>query len=99
MARAYTGYGSSESWGLVMAGGFNVNNQLSSVETTDDGQVFGSLPDLPGGRNSYSCLVIVDDDTIFTCGGYASTTLTLIFSKKTKLWSRQVVHLIGSGSL
>ena len=97
MDRFNSGYGSSESWGLVMAGGNN-GYDISSVETTDDGQVLGSLPDLPQ-ENYYSCLVIVDDDIIFTCGGYLSLTSTLIFSKKTNLWSRQVVHLIGSGSL
>ena len=91
--RFNSGYGSSESWGLVMAGGRN-GNYISSVETTDDGQVLGSLPDLPQ-ENYYSCLVIVDDDIIFTCGGYLSPTSTLIFSKKTNLWSRQVVQLIG----
>ena len=35
-ARAQTGYGSSESWGLVMAGGLNSNTMLSSIETTDN---------------------------------------------------------------
>ena len=97
MDRFYSGYGSSESWGLVMAGGYN-GNILSSVETTYDGEAFGSLPDLPE-ENYYSCLVIVDDDIIFTCGGYLSLTSTLIFSKKTNLWRRQVIQLIGSGSL
>ena len=47
-ARGYPGYGSSESWGLVIAGGFNAPlSSLTSVETTDDAQVIGALPDLP----------------------------------------------------
>ena len=41
--KAYSGYGSSESWGLVMAGGSSTV-RLSSVFTTSDGETFGSLP-------------------------------------------------------
>ena len=36
-----------ELWGLVMAGGTNGDGFYSSVATTDNGEVFGSLPDLP----------------------------------------------------
>ena len=90
MGRDWPGYGSSENWGLVMAGGYN-QGTLSSVETTDDGQVFGSLPDLPE-EDEFFCLVVVDDDRIFTCGGdgYPTSTSTFIFSKMTNVWSRQV---------
>ena len=97
MARAGAGYGSSESWGLVMAGGDDYPNTLSSVETTENGQVFDSLPDLPE-ENSFSCLVIVDDERVFTCGGDQSPSSTFIFSKMTNVWSRQVV-LFESKSL
>ena len=89
-ARAQTGYGSSESWGLVMAGGFNFN-YLSSIESTDNGEIFRTLPDLEI-ENFDSCLVVVDDDRIFTCGGFLGTTDTFIFSNKTNLWSRYI-HL------
>ena len=63
-ARAYSGYGSSESWGLVMVGGYNSNlGLLLSVETTNNGEDFGSLPDLEI-ENRDSCLVVIDDDRI-----------------------------------
>ena len=83
------GYGSSESWGLVMVGGSSssIGSTISSVETTSDGETFGSLPNLP--HEYYeSCVVIIDDDRIFTCGGYETESQTLIFSKSNNSWSR-----------
>ena len=60
------------------AGGVDTQ-YLSSVVTTDDGTGnYESLPDLPGG-NVQSCLVIIDDDRIFTCGGYFQPRDTFIF--------------------
>ena len=85
--RAYSGYDHSEMWGLVMAGGYTGNNYLSSVTTTERGEVFGSLPDLPN-ANDRSCVVIIDEDRIFTCGGYYAESETLIFSNLTGSWSR-----------
>ena len=41
--RSLSGYGSSESWGLVMAGGRN-SFSLATIATTSDGEYFGSLP-------------------------------------------------------
>ena len=84
--RAYSGYGSSKSWGLVMAGGVNTQ-YLSTVATTSDGEMFGSLPDLPE-DNVQSCVVIIDDDRIFSCGGYFGALDTFIFSKSTNSWTR-----------
>ena len=55
-----SGYDHSEMWGLVMAGGYN-GNFLSSVTTTESGEVFRSLPNLPNG-NEHSCVVIIDED-------------------------------------
>ena len=85
-----SGYGSSESWGLVMVGGINYNDlgPLSSVETTNNGEDFGSLPDLEI-ENIDSCLVVIDEDKIFNCGGVSQGSRdTFIFSKTTNLWSR-----------
>ena len=89
--RSWTGYGSSENWGLIMAGGYSDDSFRSSVETTDDGEVFGSLPNMPE-ANDYMCLVVVDDDRLFLCGGgdLDFRTSTLIFSKKSSDWTRQV---------
>ena len=88
--RAYSGYGSSESWGLVMAGGYS-NKLLSSVESTYNGEIFGTLPDLEIEMDR-SCVVVIDDDNVFTCGGYAESTSTrtdtYIFSNASNLWSR-----------
>ena len=81
--RVLSAYDSSESWGLVMAGGY----ELTSVETTNDGESFGSLPDIPN-RSQTSCLAIIDDDRLFKCGGYPSYRDTFIFSKSTNYWSR-----------
>ena len=97
VGRSYAGYSSSESWGLVMAGGVTPDlSYLSSVETTADGQVFGALPDLLE-WNSFFCLVVVDEDRIFTCGGRAESSVggqgtraTFIFSKQADVWTRQV---------
>ena len=89
-ARGLSGYGSSESWGLVMAGGSEGDppNYLSIVESTYNGETFGRLPDLEF-DNRESCLVVVDDDMIFTCGGQQQlSTETFIFSNTTNLWSR-----------
>ena len=86
--RVYSGYDHSEMWGLVMAGGYNYPpSYLSSVTTTESGEVFGSLPDLPN-ENSDSCVVIIDEDRIFTCGGLYAESDTLIFSNSTGIWSR-----------
>ena len=97
VTRAFSGYGSSENWGLVMAGGSRGEPYLSSVETTDNGQVFDSLPDLPE-DNALSCLVILNDDILFTCGGnpLSPSDSTYIFYKRTNVWSRQV-NLIEIG--
>ena len=84
MDRAFSGYGSSESWGLVMAGGVNTE-YLSTVVSTDGGNGYTPLPDLPD-ENLQSCLVIIDDDRIFTCGGYFQPRDTFIFSNST--WER-----------
>ena len=84
--RRYSGYDHSEMWGLVMAGGYN-GNYLSSVATTESGEAFGSLPDLPN-ENYLSCAVIIDEDRIFTCGGSPTESDTLIFSNATGSWSR-----------
>ena len=84
--RAYSGYGSSESWGLVMAGGSSTV-RLGSVETTFDGETFATLPDIPI-ENREFCLVVIDDDRIFTCGGRWTPTDTLIFTKSTGSWTR-----------
>ena len=86
--RCVSGYGSSESWGLVMAGGYG----LATVATTDDGESFGSLPDLPD-ESERSCLAIIDDDRLFKCGGSPTSTSfdTLIFSKSTNSWSRHAM--------
>ena len=82
------GYGSSESWGLVMVGGYRTGTESTiSVETTSDGETFGSLPDLPR-ANEGSCVVIIDDERLFTCGGYLTETQTLIFSKSNNSWNR-----------
>ena len=88
-ARTLGGYDSSEDWGLILAGGFvPVGSSISStVETTQNGEVFESLPDLPDG-NWDSCLVIVDQDRFFTCGGYITPSDTLIFQKSTNSWNR-----------
>ena len=84
--KAYSGYGSSESWGLVMAGGSSTV-RLSSVETTYDGETFGALPDIPI-ENREFCLVVIDTDRIFTCGGRWTPTDTLIFTNSTGSWTR-----------
>ena len=93
--RVYSGYGSSEKWGLVMAGGWSqtpfYEDALSSVETSYNGETFTSLPDMPG-LNGDSCLVVIDDDRIFTCGGHPNTreniTGTLIFTESTNTWNK-----------
>ena len=89
--RFLSGYGSSESWGLVMAGGTDDGGFiLATVATTDDGESFGSLPDLPD-ESERSCLAIIDDDRLFKCGGYPTYYDTLIFSKSTNSWSRHAM--------
>ena len=89
-SRYFSGYGSSESWGLVMAGGFaDGGGTLSSVETTYNGETFASLPDFDirqSGRES--CLVIIDDDRIFMCGGASISIETYIFTNSTGSWQR-----------
>ena len=88
MERSASGYASSESWGLVMAGGYNERDQ-STVQTTFNGEAFGSLPNLPETKDR-TCLVVIDDDRLFNCGGnpYPTDSETLIFSKSTNSWSR-----------
>ena len=89
--RGWSGYTSGyyrvEDWGLVMAGGTNGDGFLSSVERTINGEVFRSLPDLPN-ENQESCLVILDEYRLFTCGGYPTGSDALIFSPSTGSWNR-----------
>ena len=90
--RRSAGYGSSESWGLVMAGGRSCCNgdssfTISTVETTKNGETFGSLPDIPE-EDEHSCLVIIDDDRIFMCGGVRGSSLSYIFSQSANSWER-----------
>ena len=92
VGRSYAGFSSSDSWGLVMAGGVDGgDNVVSSVPTTKNGMgiISESLPDLPTKKEN-SCLVVIDDERLFNCGGQGSNLLseTLIFSKSTNSWSR-----------
>ena len=80
--KGFSGYDHSEMWGLVMVGGYR---DISSVITTDNGKVFGSLPDLPE-ETSFACVVIIDEDRIFTCGGSYGVP-TLIFTNSTGSWN------------
>ena len=95
--RTFSGYGSSESWGLVMAGGFGDGggvDSLSSVETTYNGETFASLPDIPQ-SNRESCIVIIDDDRIFMCGGGSTDLDTQIFTNSTNSWQRYKYSQLG----
>ena len=85
-AKAYGAYDSSEFWGLILAGGKG-DVEFPTVETTYNGEVFEPLPDLPEANWDF-CLVIVDQDRIFTCGGDDTPTVTLIFQKSTNSWNR-----------
>ena len=89
--RRDSGYGSSEEWGLVMAGGYDNHvyplEALSSVETSYNGETFSSLPDMPDSSGD-SCLVVIDDDRILTCGGRENIPETLIFTKSTNTWNK-----------
>ena len=69
-----------------MAGGSSTS-YLSSVETTCNGETFGSLPDIPD-VNRESCLVVIDTDRIFTCGGRRRPIDTLIFTNSSSSWTR-----------
>ena len=92
--RGYSGFASSDSWGLVMAGGNNDNPDfLSTVATTLDGEAFGSLPNLPeisgiDEGNDESCVVIIDRERIFTCGGYQLSSYTFIYYSSTNSWTK-----------
>ena len=69
------------------AGGVDTQ-YLSSIVTTADGTTFDDpLPDLPE-ENVQSCLVIIDDDRIFTCGGYFQPKDTFIFYNSSNSWRR-----------
>ena len=84
--RAYSGYVSLESWGLVVAGGYD-GGILSSVETTYNGVTFGHYPDMPT-ENYKSCLVVIDEDRLFTCGirPGSNRQATYIFNRSADSW-------------
>ena len=87
--RAFSGYGSSEHWGLVMVGGMGILSppSLSSVETTYNGETFASLPNVPV-QNERSCVVPIDEERIFTCGGNSEKTKTFIYEYTNNTWQR-----------
>ena len=58
----------SPEWGLVISGGYDGENYLTSVEQSFDGINFTPLPDLPIEQYLH-CLAIVDDNTLFVTGG------------------------------
>jgi len=66
--------------------GGNPPTYLSTVDQTNNGETFRNLPDLEI-ENRDSCVVAIDDDRIFTCGGDQGLTDTFIFSNTTNLWS------------
>ena len=84
--RASSGYASSDTWGLIMAGGYDGSGNLASVATSYDGESFASLPAMPD-ESRDSCLVVIDEDNILKCGGSPTYTDTLMFSKSTNTWS------------
>ena len=85
--RGRSGYASSDTWGLIMAGGYNYGSgSLASVETSYDGESFASLPAMPD-ESRNSCLVVIDEENILKCGGLPTYTDTLMFSKSTNTWS------------
>ena len=88
---AYTGHGSSESWGLVMTGD---GDYPKAVERTRDGETFGFLPPHSTDYASESCMAVIDDDRIALFGGGPSADTinlgcnsidTLNFGRKTGL--------------
>ena len=83
---AYGGYVNSESWGLVIAGGYK-GDIMSSVVTTYNGLTFSHYPDMPA-ENYKSCLVVIDEDRIFTCGirPGSARQATYIFTRSESSW-------------
>ena len=84
--RAYSGFVSSQTWGLVVAGGYS-GDAMSSVETTYNGVTFGHYPDMPT-ENYKSCLVEIDEERVFTCGikPGSSRQATYIFTRSARSW-------------
>ena len=85
--RGWCGYDSSESWGMVIAGGTIGDGFISSVEQTTNAEVFSPLADLPT-ETQESCVVIIDEDRLLNIGGYPTASDTLMFSAATGSWSR-----------
>ena len=66
------------------------DDQPDSSAECNDGSV---SPDLPE-ETSFFCMVVVDDDRIFACGGRSMSAIhgsrsTYIFSKQADVWTRQ----------
>ena len=61
-------YDYSSEWGLVISGGYDGENYLTSVEQSFDGINFTPLPDLPIEQLAH-CLVILDENFLFVTGG------------------------------
>ena len=69
------------------AGGVDTQYLSSVVTIYISNTTVNPLPDLPE-ENVQSCLVIIDRDRIFTCGGYFQPKDTFIFYKSSNSWRR-----------
>ena len=65
-AKRFMGSAYDQDWGLVMVGGISITD---IAEMTNDGTVFESLTPTPI-ATSQSCLVIIDEKTLFMAGGH-----------------------------
>ena len=90
------GYDYSDSWGLIMTGGYRlypspITRPLDSVEVTKDGFNFETYQPMPE-RRALHCTAVVDDDRLIvaggTTGGIAPSASAYMYSKLEDSWTR-----------
>ena len=73
LGRTSVAYDYSDSWGLVMISPIcrNCHSLNPGLQMTRDGIVFNRLAGYPNSesKSAPGCLVVVDDENIFTAGG------------------------------
>ena len=85
--RAYSAWAYLESFGLVMAGGYDGSRYLDSVIVTKDGYTFDTLQSLPI-PSSHGCLAVVDDNTLLMTGGNPDARAVHSYDIISDTWTR-----------
>jgi hypothetical protein len=75
-------------FGRLYVSGRNIpyENQSSSVEYTEDGTTFNSLPPMPEAKYAHS-MAVLENGNLFVCGGMGRKS-SFLYESKRRAWTK-----------